>query len=143
MDDIIQHCLSLAPVPGLGSAFALLRFIWTSVDGVQSCKEQLVALTQSTAHLLATLQTEYQGGRLLEAHTSVPLSKLSKQVITTCPGFIFMCILGYWKMFHDLLGPKLNKVFSPRFFRRIGELLVLKSIIGKSQMQSTPSRCGH
>jgi hypothetical protein len=76
--DIIQHCLSLTPVPGLGPAFGVLRFIWSSVEQVQSCKEQLVALTQSTAQLLETLDAQYRGGRLLEANTSVPLSKLTK-----------------------------------------------------------------
>lgn len=76
--DIVQHCLSLTPVPGLGPAFGVLRFIWLSVEQAQSCQEQLVALTQSTAQLLETLDVQYRGGRLSEANTSVPLRRLVK-----------------------------------------------------------------
>lgn len=77
MDKVIQHCLSLAPVPYLSAAFSLLRFIWSTLQQVQASKQQLLALAQSTALLLETLNDEYKLGRLSAVQTSGPLENLT------------------------------------------------------------------
>lgn len=76
--DVIQHCLNLVPVPALGSSFTVLRFIWTSVQQVKASQRQLITLTQTIAHLLQTLNTEYQTGRVAHVASSGPLDDLSK-----------------------------------------------------------------
>jgi hypothetical protein len=74
--DIIQQCLSLAPVPYLAPAFSALRFICYSVEQAQASKWQLKALAQTIAQLLQTLDREYRAGRLLQVRTSGPLADL-------------------------------------------------------------------
>lgn len=85
--DSIQHCLELAPVPFLGPAFAVFKFIWLTVEQVQICKKQLIALAHSTAQLLDTLDAQFQAGRLSESKASAPLTNLIKLVIPrrSCP----------------------------------------------------------
>jgi len=83
--DIIHQCLSLAPVPGLASAFSILRFICSSVVQAQASKGQLQALTQTIAHLLCTLNKEYGVGQLLHAKTSMAVDDLET----------FVALLGF------------------------------------------------
>jgi hypothetical protein len=78
--DIIHECLSLAPVPYLGHAFSVLRFIWSSIQQVRASKQQLEALALSIAQLLQTLDREYRAGRLLQVGTSKPITDLSRFV---------------------------------------------------------------
>ncbi|KIM80594.1 hypothetical protein PILCRDRAFT_822332 [Piloderma croceum F 1598] len=44
--NIVQQCLSLAPVPYLALAFSALRFICSSVEQAQASKWQLKALPE-------------------------------------------------------------------------------------------------
>jgi hypothetical protein len=81
--DIIQQCLSLAPVPYLAPAFSVLRFIWSLVEQAQASKQQLQVLAQTIAQLLRTLNREYSAGRLRQAKTSMPLGDLHKFVLST------------------------------------------------------------
>jgi hypothetical protein len=74
--DIIQQCLSLAPVPHLAPAFTVFKFIWSSAQQAQASKQQLEVLTQSIAQLLKTLDGEDHAQRLLLARTSVPFDDL-------------------------------------------------------------------
>jgi hypothetical protein len=74
--NIIQQCLSLAPVPYLAPAFSALRFICSSVEQAQASKLQLKALAQTIAQLLQTLDREYRARRLLQVRTSGPLADL-------------------------------------------------------------------
>ena len=83
--DLIGHCLSLAPVPYLGAAFEVLRFIWISIEQAQASKGQLKALAQTIAQLLYTLDKEYREGRLQEGETATPLGNLGMYVIFTVP----------------------------------------------------------
>jgi hypothetical protein len=83
--DIIHQCLSLAPVPGLVPAFAALRFIYSSVQQAQASKEQLVALTQSIAQLLHTLDRGFHAGRLFQAEMLTPLVDLRQYVKNILP----------------------------------------------------------
>jgi hypothetical protein len=78
--DIIHECLSLAPVPYLGHAFSVLRFIWSSIQQVRASKQQLEGLALSIAQLLWTLDREYCAGRLLHVATSKPIVDLSRCV---------------------------------------------------------------
>jgi hypothetical protein len=81
--DIIQQCLSLAPVPYLAPAFSVLRFIWSLVEQAQASKRQLQALAQTIAQLLRTLNREYSAGRLRKRDLSTPLGDLHTFVSST------------------------------------------------------------
>ena len=81
--DVIQHCLSLAPLPYLSPAFSALRFIYSSIQQAQASKWQLQALSESITQLLKTLDTEYRSQRLLQAATSVPLDDLCGFLVFT------------------------------------------------------------
>jgi hypothetical protein len=83
--DIIQQCLSLAPVPYLGTAFSVFRFIYSSVEQTQESKQQLQALSQTIAQLLSTLNKEYRAGRLVQAKTSTSVSDLNRFAVFTAP----------------------------------------------------------
>ena len=76
--DIIQHALTLTPVPGLSAAFSVLQYIWTSVQEVQASKQQLHCLTSLIAQLLQTLNSQYRSGHLSEAGTCSQLKDLSR-----------------------------------------------------------------
>jgi len=76
--DIVQHCLSLVPVPCLSTTFALFNIIWTSVQRVQLSKRQLQVLASSISELLNTLDTHYRAGRILQADTTRPLNDLDQ-----------------------------------------------------------------
>ena len=78
--DVIHLCLSLAPLPYLSPAFSALRYIWLSIEQVQTSKRQLEALAQSIAQLLQALDDEYRAQRLLQDKTAVPLADLCKFV---------------------------------------------------------------
>ena len=78
--DAIHLCLSLAPLPYLSSAFSTLRYIWLSIEQIQTSKQQLEALAQSIAQLLQALDAEYTAERLLQDKTAVPLAELCKFV---------------------------------------------------------------
>jgi hypothetical protein len=78
--DIVDQCLSLTPVPHLVPAFAVLRFIWSSVQQAQASQQQLQTLAQTIAQLLWTLNREYSAGRLREGQTSTPLADLRRSV---------------------------------------------------------------
>ena len=80
--DIIDQCLSLEPVSYLVPAFAVLRFIWLSVQQAQATEQQLQTLVQTIAQLLWTLNQEYSAGRLREGQTSTPLADLHKSVLS-------------------------------------------------------------
>ena len=76
--DAIHVLLSLAPVPYLGPAFSVFKFLWSQITQVQASKQQLEVLAQSLAQLLQTLNTEYRAGRLLQARSSTPLTDLCR-----------------------------------------------------------------
>ena len=78
--DIIENCLSLAPVPYLVPAFKGFKFIWTTVQQVQASKKQLEILAQAISQLLETLDTEYRSGKLAPATTFQSLDRLNKYV---------------------------------------------------------------
>jgi hypothetical protein len=84
--DIIQQCLSLAPVPCLALAFSAFWFICPYMPQAQVSKKQLEALAQSIARLLQTLDGVYRAGRLLQAQTLAPLTDLCRFV-----GFVMPC----------------------------------------------------
>jgi hypothetical protein len=79
--DVLQQCLSLAPVPYLAHAFSVLRFIWSSVEQAQASKCQLQALAEMIAELLWTLNGKYCAGRLLHDNTSTSLANLGGFVL--------------------------------------------------------------
>jgi hypothetical protein len=78
--DIIHQCLSLAPVPYLAPVFAVLRFIWLSVEQAQASKRQLQALAQTIAQLLWTLDKEYSAGRLVQSLMLTHITNLGRFV---------------------------------------------------------------
>ena len=97
--DIIHECLSLAPVPYLGHAFSVLRFIWSSIQQVRASKQQLEALALSIAQLLRTLDREYRAGRLLQAGTSNPIAELARfvRIAASWTFDIDLYLAGSWR----------------------------------------------
>ena len=76
--DIIEQCLSLAPVPYLAPAFSVFKFIWATIGEVQASKKQLEILAQALSQLLQTLDSEYRSGRLTAATSFKSLDRLNK-----------------------------------------------------------------
>jgi hypothetical protein len=80
--DIIQQALDFVPLPYLNTAFSLLKFIYTSVEQVQTARQQLLVLSACVSQLLITLNAEYESGRRsLTPSTAATLNDLSKYVI--------------------------------------------------------------
>jgi hypothetical protein len=75
----------LAPVPYLGTAFSVFRFIYSSVEQAQASKHQLQALSQTIAQLLSTLNKEYRAGRLVQAKTFTSVADLVLFVVFAVP----------------------------------------------------------
>jgi hypothetical protein len=76
--DIIELCLTLAPVPGLAAAFSILKYTASSVIQVHASKQQLLALTTTTAQLMITLNAEFAAGRLSPEKSAEPLYNLHR-----------------------------------------------------------------
>jgi hypothetical protein len=83
--DIVDQCLSIAPLPHFTPAFTALKLIYRFVKQAPINQRQLQGLVQSIAQLLRTLDEEHRDGRLLRAQTSVPLVDLSRFVICGLP----------------------------------------------------------
>jgi hypothetical protein len=92
--DAIHVSLSLAPVPYLGPAFSVFKFVWSQIAQVQASKQQLKVLAQSLAQLLQTLNTKYHAGRLLQERTSTPLTDLFR-CARSMMGWTLMLIPSY------------------------------------------------
>jgi hypothetical protein len=74
--DVIQACLTLAPVPWLGPAFVAFRTVYDGVIQAQASKSQLTDLAESCAQLLVAVngdgtdRTERQSSQhLADLHT--------------------------------------------------------------------------
>ncbi|KAJ6618043.1 hypothetical protein B0H10DRAFT_1276144 [Mycena sp. CBHHK59/15] len=76
LDVALDVILGITPVPGLSAAFTLLKFIISAVEELQACRKQLGVLAQTLGQLLATLQTEFQSGRLIVSSCVRPLTEL-------------------------------------------------------------------
>lgn len=79
--DIINHCLSLVPVPGLSAVFSILRIMVSTVQEAQVSRQQLIALAASTAQLMKTLNAEYTSGRLSTNGSVEALKNLERWVL--------------------------------------------------------------
>ncbi|KAK7064891.1 kinase-like protein [Favolaschia claudopus] len=66
----------MVPVPGLAPALTLLKFIIASVEQTRASQKQLAGLTITLAQLLATINTEFQSSKLIEASCIQPLEDL-------------------------------------------------------------------
>jgi Flp pilus assembly protein TadG len=64
----------------LAPVFAVLMFIWLSVEQAQASKRQLQALAQTIAQLLWTLDKEYSAGRLVQSLTLTHITNLGRFV---------------------------------------------------------------
>jgi hypothetical protein len=72
----LEALLGVNPVPGLSAAFTLLRFIMSSVQTLQTSKKQLEGLAKAAGRLLATLDSEFKGSRLIVANCKEQLGDL-------------------------------------------------------------------
>ena len=66
--DIINACVSLAPVPSLSLAFSTFKSLCVAIQRVKWNELQLRALATSVAQLLLTLDREIRAGRLVESN---------------------------------------------------------------------------
>lgn len=78
--DIIQSCLSYAPVPYLEKIFSLFSFVYASVQQVQLSKTQLLTMSEMTAHLLLMIDKRFLENKLLQSQSSGPITNLHKCV---------------------------------------------------------------
>ncbi|KAF9055624.1 kinase-like domain-containing protein [Panaeolus papilionaceus] len=76
--DVIESCLGIAPVPGLGFAFKVFKSIFASVQEAQGFKEQLIVLSASIAAILKALDRQYRDGKLSEISTRKELDELNE-----------------------------------------------------------------
>ncbi|KAF7359754.1 hypothetical protein MVEN_00700100 [Mycena venus] len=74
--DFVQLVVPKVPVPYLSAAFELLRYIYSSVQEVQTSKKQLVVLIQVVAGLLEALNERYLGGKHAYSEPSTLLGDL-------------------------------------------------------------------
>jgi hypothetical protein len=80
--DTIQLCLSVVPVPYLSVLFSQFRFINSTINGVQTSRQQLRILSACVSQLLITLNAEYSPGkRLLTPSTRATLEHLSRYAL--------------------------------------------------------------
>ena len=75
--DIIQHCLSLAPVPYLSPAFAVFKILCKSIQGVKGSREQLRVLASCISQLLYALDTEFRAHGQVASSAAKSLQDLS------------------------------------------------------------------
>jgi len=79
--DVVEHCLSLVPLPYLSTAFSFFKIIWSSVERVQISKRQLQVLASSIGELLNVLDFQYRASRISEPDTLQPLANMNQWVI--------------------------------------------------------------
>ncbi|KAK0430817.1 kinase-like domain-containing protein [Armillaria borealis] len=65
--------LSLTPVPCLAYAYALLKFIWTTITALDTLKQQLEALASTAATLLSVLDRELKTRKVIPERISAHL----------------------------------------------------------------------
>lgn len=78
--EVSHPALSLVQVDPLQVIFSIFRFIWNTVQEVKESKQQLITLGDTVGQLLATLNAEYQAGRLKPEETTAELASLAKYV---------------------------------------------------------------
>jgi hypothetical protein len=76
-------------VSSLGTAFAVLSWIVSTVQALHASKEQMGVLVTSTKQLLATLNTEFSESRLVPEKCAKPLEDLETWARSTNPLFAF------------------------------------------------------
>ncbi|KAJ6522383.1 kinase-like domain-containing protein [Mycena capillaripes] len=76
LEAALHVVLGTNPVPGLSAAFTLLRFILSSIQTLQTSRKQLEGLARAAGQLLATLNSEFKGSRLIVAECREQLADL-------------------------------------------------------------------
>ncbi|KAF8139574.1 kinase-like domain-containing protein [Mycena galopus ATCC 62051] len=76
LETALHLVLGTNPVPGLSAAFTLLKFIVSSIQTLQASRKQLEGLAKAAGQLLATLNSEFKGSRLIVAECKEQLTDL-------------------------------------------------------------------
>jgi hypothetical protein len=76
LEAALHVVLGTSPVPGLSAAFTLLRFIVSSVQTLLASRKQLEVLAKAAGQVLATLNSEFKGSRLIVANCKEQLAEL-------------------------------------------------------------------
>jgi hypothetical protein len=81
--DVIDICISLAPVPALNPAFSIFRCLCSAIQrlGFQWNEQQLRALVTAVAELLLALDGDVQTDHLAESQVSPEVDTLQMYVI--------------------------------------------------------------
>jgi hypothetical protein len=81
--DVIDICISLAPVPPLNPAFSIFRCLCSAIQrlAVQRNERQLRALVTAVAELLLALDGEIQADHLAESQVLPEVDALQMYVI--------------------------------------------------------------
>jgi hypothetical protein len=80
-------------VSALGTAYTVLEFIVTTVQALETRKEQIGVLTKSAKQLLATLNTEFSESRLVPETCVQALEDLETWV-TSCRVLVLKAVLS-------------------------------------------------
>ena len=78
--DIIQHGLSLVPIPCLSHAFSAFRFLWTSIQQVRTTRMQLLVLASCISQFLCALDTECRANKQTMAIVAKSLQELCRYI---------------------------------------------------------------
>jgi hypothetical protein len=76
--DVIESCLSLAPVPYLFPVFSAFRFVYSSIKSTHESKVQLTDLAENCADLLLALNKDANLDEAQDREGSLQLQKLLK-----------------------------------------------------------------
>ncbi|KAJ7759819.1 kinase-like domain-containing protein [Mycena olivaceomarginata] len=74
--DLANVVLGVTPIPGLQAAFAVFRFIVSSVEMVSASRKQLTGLASTVGQLLAAVQEKFESHKLVETSCVRPLNDL-------------------------------------------------------------------
>ncbi|KAK0471293.1 kinase-like domain-containing protein [Armillaria novae-zelandiae] len=79
--------LSLTPVPCLAYAYALLKFIWTTITALDTLKQQLETLACTAATMLSVLDRELKSRKIIPERISAHLRE-TEDVLRHVSGFV-------------------------------------------------------
>ena len=88
--DIIQSCLSYAPLPYLEKVFSLFSFVYGSIQQARHSKKQLHTMNEMTAHLLLMIDKQFKENKLSQDQNDGTIAELCQCVI------VVLVALSHW-----------------------------------------------
>ncbi|KAJ7789032.1 kinase-like domain-containing protein [Mycena olivaceomarginata] len=133
LEAALHLALGTTPVPGLSAAFTLLRFIVSSIQTLQASKKQLEGLAKAAGRLLATLNSEFKGSRLIVGKCKEQLTDLQTLLEDIYQFIDKEQARGFFK---SLLKMDSRVASIELFYRRIGIIVNAFQISGLISIQT-------